>query len=66
MIVGAVLTTIYAVKLSKDNYAFNYDELLNTTIAGLWFFAGNFFQVRAFESGPGGPIIALVSTQVTF
>ena len=64
MMAGVVLSILYGMKLADNK--FDKEELLSATMPGLCFFAGNFFQVKAFETGPGGPTISLVDMQVAF
>ena len=64
MMAGTVLSILYAVKLVDNK--FDKDELLSATLPGLCFLAGNFCQVKAFETGPGGLIVSLVDMQVAF
>ena len=45
---------------------FVWNELIEGAITGLFFLLGTIFSNVAYETGPGGPINALICTQIIY
>ena len=59
-----VATMLYLAYISQNEFKAN--ELLEGSITAVFFILGDIFRSMAFRYGPGGPINALVGTQVIY
>ena len=59
-----VATTLYLVYIAQNEFKLN--ELLEGSVTAVFFILGDVFRSMAFRYGPGGPINALVGTQVIY
>ena len=59
-----VATGLYIAYILQDE--FNGRELAEGSIVAVFFILGDVFRSMAFRDGPGGPINALVGTQVIY
>ena len=61
---NAVATLLYIAYISQNE--FKMHELVEGSITAVFFILGDVFRSLAFRYGPGGPINALVGTQVIY
>lgn len=59
-----VATALYVAYISQNE--FSMSELIEGSIVAIFFILGDIFRSMAFRYGPGGPINALVGTQVIY
>lgn len=55
---------MYGVYLCSHDFILN--EFIEGQIVGVFFLAGSVFSTVAFNTGPGGPINALIMTQILY
>jgi len=60
-VVASILYIAYVMQ-----YEFKANELIEGSITAIFFILGDIFRSMAFRYGPGGPINALVGTQVIY
>ena len=62
---GALMTIMYIAFLASG-HDFVWREILEGSVTGFFFMLGAILNIVAFNTGPGGPISALGSTQIVY